>query len=163
MENDSDADALPAESRLISRIDGDALVVEMRGRSGNWGLAAIAGFLGICFFMQGILVQSNDWLAAGIFFLFVAMYRTSRNLNRLEQTATVRVDPRAISINWKKGRRIFEKNQITSVQLGRFRRNSPCAMQIQMQDGKNAFLLEGQDEQELRWLIGQVKKKWDLA
>jgi hypothetical protein len=163
LENDSQADALPAESRLISRAQGDALVVELRGRSGNWGLAAIAGFLGICFFTQGILVQSGDWLAAGIFFLIVAMYRTSRNIHRLAQTATVQIDPRAISISGKSGRSMWERNQVASVQICRTRRNGSWAMQIQLRNGESTFILRGQDEQELRWLIGQVKRKWDLG
>jgi len=112
---------LPAESRIVSRVEGDDFVITIPGgRRGRTGLGWSAGaaFLGLTFTTQGLLTHRAEWSAAGLasfLFAMVMSLKSVKMLVRNQQRIKLRISPASLALEYSEGRRLWKLNDIGRV------------------------------------------------
>jgi hypothetical protein len=155
---------LPAESRIVSRVDGGNFVIvipRLNFRPPALGWIAAVAFLAVTFTAQGIVTRSAGWSAAGLIgFLFAGamllglFVRVARQPRNIEIVCT----PRAIEIRSRIAGAVQERRW----EMEKIREIGWDGGSVVLHQGngdKTALLPGGVSAAEGAWIVEQIRRR----
>jgi len=146
---------LPPESRITSRVEGDTLIITVPGsRSpkkrwfiGSRGSLAVFAFLTITFIAQGGFTHTPSWTAGGFLFLLLTVFQLPF-LFRYQHKIVYEITSQDLT-------------EITGLAATPLRRNWPRDGFGDHRMEDSIFGLKGLADEEVEWILEQIRRKWE--